>query len=115
MIGLVLFCFVILGVDLCIGLYSVLGWLLVIGVFRLVEGSMFSDLVSIVVVFDSMLLNRLLVMIMLNWFGWWISCMVLLLVYMCDSLILGYLLLWIYCIFLCYRMFDFMILVFFIE
>lgn len=49
MYGLVLFWFVILGVELCIGLYRVLGWLFFIGVFKDVDGSIFRELVSIVV------------------------------------------------------------------
>lgn len=95
-IGFVLFWLVILGVELCIGLQSVLGWLFVIGRLSDVDGSMFSELVSIVVVFDSRLLNRLLVMIMLNCLGQWYSCIVFVLVYMWFSLMLGYFLL---CIF----------------
>lgn len=67
--GLVIFCFVILGVDLCIGLYKVLFLFFVFVVFSEVDGNILRDLVNIVVLLESMLLKRLFVIIILNCFG----------------------------------------------
>lgn len=59
--------------------------------FRDVDGSMLMELVSIVVLLERILLNMLLVIIMLNCFGVLISCIVVLLMYMWDSFMFGYL------------------------
>lgn len=83
-IGLVMFLFVIFGVELFVGLYK-----LKFCLFRLVEGSMFIELVIMVYLFDKMLLNKLEYSKMLNWDGFLINCMVVLLIYIWDNVIFG--------------------------
>lgn len=104
-----MFLFVIFGVELFVGLYS-----LKFCLFRLVEGNIFIELVIIVYLLDRMLLNRLEYSRMLNCDGFLISCMVVLLMYICVSLIFGYFVVILLMIF-CYKIEDCSMLVLLID
>lgn len=104
-----MFLFVIFGVELFVGLYS-----LKFCLFRLVEGNIFIELVIIVYLLDRMLLNRLEYSRMLNCDGSLISCMVVLLMYICVSLIFGYFVVILLMIF-CYKIEDCSMLVLLID
>lgn len=104
-----MFLFVIFGVKLFVGLYS-----LKFCLFRLVEGNIFIELVIIVYLLDRMLLNRLEYSRMLNCDGFLISCMVVLLMYICVSLIFGYFVVILLMIF-CYKIEDCSMLVLLID
>lgn len=104
-----MFLFVIFGVKLFVGLYS-----LKFCLFRLVEGNIFIELVIIVYLLDRMLLNRLEYSRMLNCDGFLISCMVVLLMYICVSLIFGYFVVILLTIF-CYKIEDCSMLVLLID
>lgn len=70
-----MFLFVILGVELFVGLYILKLFLL-----RLVEGNKFMEFVIMVYLLEMMLLNRFEYSIMLKCVGFLISCMVVLLI-----------------------------------
>lgn len=66
-----MYCFVMLGVELCMGLNSDGNvWL----GFRFVDGVMLIVFVYVGLRFDRMLLNRFDVMMMLKWFGCSMKC-----------------------------------------
>lgn len=106
--GLVMFCFVACGKELWMGLN------MEVCMFIEVEGNRLIEFVKMFVLLLRIFLNILLVRMILNWLGYWISCMVVLFINMKFSFIFGYLGV-IVCMACCYNWEVLSILVLFIS